>query len=70
MRVGGNKPIQFDLRFIAATNKDLKRVVQEGRFREDLFFRLNVVQIALPSLVQRKEDIPLLIGHFLQKYLA
>lgn len=68
MRVGGNKPIQLDLRFIAATNKDLKRVVQEGRFREDLFFRLNVVQIALPSLVQRKDDIPLLIGHFLQKY--
>ena len=68
MRVGGNKPIQLDLRFIAATNKDLKRVVQEGRFREDLFFRLNVVQIALPSLVQRKDDIPMLIGHFLQKY--
>ncbi len=70
MRVGGNKPIQLDLRFIAATNKDLKRVVQEGRFREDLFFRLNVVQIALPSLVQRKDDIPMLIGHFLQKVLA
>ncbi len=68
MRVGGNKPIQLDLRFIAATNKDLKRVVREGRFREDLFFRLNVVQITLPSLVQRKDDIPLLIGHFLQKY--
>jgi DNA-binding NtrC family response regulator len=68
MRVGGNKPIQLDLRFIAATNKDLKRVVQEGRFREDLYFRLNVVQITLPSLVQRKDDIPLLIGHFLQKY--
>jgi two-component system response regulator AtoC len=68
MRVGGNKSIQLDLRFIAATNKDLKRVVQEGRFREDLFFRLNVVQITVPSLVQRKDDIPLLIGHFLQKY--
>lgn len=68
MRVGGNKPIQLDLRFIAATNKDLKRAVQEGRFREDLFFRLNVVQITLPSLDQRKDDIPLLIGHFLQKY--
>ncbi len=68
MRVGGNKPIQLDLRFIAATNKDLKRVVQEGRFREDLFFRLNVVQIKLPSLMERKDDIPILIRYFLKKY--
>ncbi len=68
MRVGGNKPIQLDIRFIAATNKDLKRVVQEGRFREDLFFRLNVVQIKLPSLMERKDDIPLLIRYFLKKY--
>jgi two-component system response regulator AtoC len=68
LRVGGNKPIQLDLRFIAASNKDLKREVQEGRFREDLYFRLNVVQITLPSLRERKEDIPPLIQYFLAKY--
>ncbi len=71
-RVGGNRPIQLDLRFIAATNKDLKRAVAEGRFREDLFFRLNVVQITLPSLMERQEDIPLLLqyflGHFSQRF--
>ena len=68
LRVGGNKPIQLDLRFIAASNKDLKREVREGRFREDLFFRLNVVEIILPSLRDRKEDIPPLVQHFLAKY--
>ena len=57
-RVGGNRPIQLDLRFIAATNKDLKKAVAQGRFREDLYFRLNVVQIALPDLMERQEDIP------------
>jgi two-component system, NtrC family, response regulator AtoC len=67
-RVGGNRPIQLDLRFIAATNKDLKRAVSEGRFREDLFFRLNVVQIALPSLMERPEDIPPLIQYFLNRF--
>jgi|UniRef100_A0A7C3SI85 two-component system response regulator AtoC len=67
-RVGGNRPIQLDLRFIAASNKDLKREIQEGRFREDLFFRLNVVQIFLPPLRARQEDIPLLIQYFLAKY--
>ncbi|MGO8878942.1 MAG: sigma-54-dependent transcriptional regulator [Desulfomonilaceae bacterium] len=68
MRVGANKPIQLDLRFIAATNKDLKKAVQEVRFREDLYFRLNVVQINLPGLMDRKEDLPLLIDFFTQKY--
>ncbi len=67
-RVGGNRPIQLDLRFIAATNKDLKRAVSEGRFREDLYFRLNVVQITLPSLMERPEDIPPLIQYFLNRF--
>jgi two-component system, NtrC family, response regulator AtoC len=68
LRVGATKPIQLDLRFIGATNKDLKRAVGDGRFREDLYFRLNVVQISVPSLMERKEDIPVLIGHFLTKF--
>ena len=68
MRVGANKPIQLDLRFIAASNKDLKRAVKEGRFREDLYFRLNVVQIDLPNLAERKQDIPILIRFFMRKY--
>ncbi|MEJ2671985.1 MAG: sigma-54 dependent transcriptional regulator [Deltaproteobacteria bacterium] len=67
-RVGGNRPIQLDLRFIAATNQDLKRAVAKGRFREDLYFRLNVVQITLPSLMDRTEDIPLLIQYFLNLF--
>jgi two-component system response regulator AtoC len=67
MRVGSNKPIQLDLRFIAATNKDLKRAIQESRFREDLYFRLNVVQITVPSLMERREDIPILIRHFMNR---
>jgi two-component system response regulator AtoC len=67
-RVGGNRPIQLDLRFIAATNKDLKRAVAEGRFREDLYFRLNVVQITLPNLMERPEDIPLLIKYFVRHF--
>jgi DNA-binding NtrC family response regulator len=67
-RVGGNRPIQLDLRFIAASNKDLKREIREGRFREDLYFRLNVVQITIPSLRERKEDIPPLIQYFLVRY--
>jgi DNA-binding NtrC family response regulator len=67
-RVGSSQPIQLDLRFLAATNKDLKRAVAEGRFREDLYFRLNVVTITLPSLMERPEDIPLLLRHFLNLY--
>lgn len=68
IRVGANKPIQLDIRFIAATNKDLKRAIEDGRFREDLYFRLNVVQITLPNLMERKEDIPVLIKCFISKY--
>jgi len=68
LRVGGNRPIQLDFRFIAATNKDLKRAVAAGTFREDLYFRLNVVQINLPSLRERAEDMPLLIRYFLKQY--
>jgi two-component system response regulator AtoC len=67
-RVGGNRPIQLDLRLIAATNKDLRRATKDGRFREDLYFRLNVVEITLPNLMERKEDIPLLIQYFLSHY--
>jgi DNA-binding NtrC family response regulator len=67
-RVGGNRPLRLDLRFIAATNKDLKKAVAQGRFREDLYFRLNVVQIALPALMDRPEDIPLLMQYFLNQF--
>jgi len=66
-RVGGNKPIHVDIRIIAATNQDLHRKVQEGGFREDLFFRLNVVPISLPPLRERIEDIPLLTRFFLSR---
>ena len=67
-RLGGAKIIKVDVRIISATNVDLKQAVQEGRFREDLYYRLNVVPIYLASLRERKEDIPLLLEHFLQKY--
>ena len=66
-RVGGNEEIQVDVRLIAATNQDLKKSVQEGKFREDLFFRLYGVEIVIPPLRERKEDIPVLTRHFLQK---
>ncbi len=67
-RVGGTSPIDLDIRVIAATNKDLKHEVESGTFREDLFFRLNVVSISLPHLSERREDIPLLVRHFIEKY--
>ncbi|MBN2226162.1 MAG: sigma-54-dependent Fis family transcriptional regulator [candidate division Zixibacteria bacterium] len=67
-RVGGEDPIHVDIRVIAATNSDLEKEVKEGRFREDLFYRLNVVRINIPPLSQRKEDIPILVKYFLQKY--
>ena len=67
-RVGGTEDIRVDVRIISATNKDLEEAVREKRFREDLFYRLNVIQIKLPRLRERREDIPLLTDHFLKKY--
>jgi len=67
-RVGGTEDIRVDVRIISATNKDLEEAVKEKHFREDLFYRLNVIQIKLPPLRDRKEDIPILAGHFLKKY--
>jgi two-component system response regulator AtoC len=67
-RVGGTSAIKVDVRLVAATNHDLAALVKEGRFREDLFYRLNVVRIVLPPLRERREDIPMLAHHFLQKY--
>ena len=68
MHLGGVQEIQVDVRIIAATNVDLRQMVREGKFREDLFYRLNVISLDLPPLRQRREDIPLLVQHFLQKY--
>ena len=67
-RVGGTKPIAVNIRVIAATNRNLKEEMKKGRFREDLYYRLNVVHIALPSLKQRQQDIRLLLDHFIKKY--
>ncbi len=67
-RVGGAKPIPVDVRIIATTNRDLKKEVEEGRFREDLYYRFNVVPIHLPSISERREDIPLLIQYFINVY--
>lgn len=67
-RLGDTKTKQVNVRILAATNKDLKRFVQEGKFREDLFYRLNVFPITLPPLRERREDIPLLARHFIKKY--
>lgn len=67
-RIGGNESFKIEARFIFATNRDLEKEVREGRFREDLFFRINVIPIKLPPLRERKEDIPLLVNHFMAKY--
>ena len=66
-RVGGVKDIKVDVRVIAATNKNLHKLIEEGKFREDLYYRLNVIPIELPSLRERKVDIPLLVNHFINK---
>jgi two-component system response regulator PilR (NtrC family) len=70
MRLGGVDVVRVDVRIVAATNVDLRRAVEEGRFREDLFYRLNVIAVQLPPLRQRKEDIPALVNHFIDKYAA
>ncbi len=67
-RVGGTETIKVDFRLIAATNKNLEKEVDNGRFREDLYYRLNVVKAVLPPLRERQEDIPLLVNHFIKKY--
>ena len=68
MRLGGVETIKVDVRIIAATNVSLREMVREGKFREDLFYRLNVITVLLPPLRDRKEDIPILVQHFLDKY--
>ncbi|WP_449246887.1 sigma-54-dependent transcriptional regulator [Desulfarculus baarsii] len=69
-RVGGNQPIAVDVRIVAATNRDLGAMVKKGAFREDLFYRLNVVRLDMPPLRERTDDLPLLVAHFVKKYAA
>ena len=66
--LGSTEPIKVDVRILAATNADLRELVKQGKFREDLFYRLNVIQIGLPALRERREDIPLLVEHFFTQY--
>ncbi len=68
IRVGSTTPIKTDVRLVAATNRNLEEQVEKGRFREDLFYRLNVIQLHLPALRERRDDIPLLVHHFLEKH--
>jgi DNA-binding NtrC family response regulator len=67
-RLGGNQTIRVNVRFIAATNKDLADLIRRNQFREDLYYRLNAAVLSLPSLRERKEDVPLLVGHFLAEH--
>ena len=68
LRVGGTRTVKVDVRFIAATNRNLQEEVRDGKFRQDLYFRINVVSLTLPPLAERKDDIPLLVNYFLKKY--
>jgi DNA-binding NtrC family response regulator len=68
--IGGTQSIKIDIRLVAATNRNLRTLVEEGKFRDDLFFRLNIIPIDLPPLRERKGDLPLLINHFLQKFAS
>ncbi len=67
-RVGGSKPIELDVRLVAATNRNLEQMAKDGKFREDLFFRLNVVRLLMPPLRERPEDVPLLLAHFIKLF--
>jgi DNA-binding NtrC family response regulator len=69
VRVGGNQTIKVDFRCVAATNKNLEQLIEEGKFRPDLYYRLNVFHIELPALRERLEDIPLLVDHFVRKFV-
>jgi transcriptional regulator with PAS, ATPase and Fis domain len=69
-RLGGTRTIEVDVRVVAATNQDLQQLIADGDFREDLFYRLNVVPVTIPTLRQRPGDIPLLVAHFLEKLKA
>src|SRR4029434_4987952 len=69
-RVGGTRPIKVDVRVLGATNRDLEAMVKDGRFREDLYYRLNVIPIVVPPLRQRRDDIKVLTEHFLRKHSA
>lgn len=69
-RVGGSRPVPFNVRVLAATNRDIERAVKEGAFREDLYYRLSVITLHMPPLRERRDDIPLLVDHFLRKYQA